>query len=184
MKRIIAILLCLLMIFTLAACRKDDKKGELEVDIEYYAKLGTMPDMKYSLGDGVEKTEEALSQSNADGDHGESIYSSYEVGDKTVMSDGNICCCYETENEDKGITHIAIYGGAFGFEQGTVSTQIRDTLAAAGYEAKEKEAEKSDLFFIPGAAGLTVLKYEFKENTVMFVFQDHALSAGVVFVNQ
>lgn len=180
MKRVIAVCLCFLMIFTLAACSKGGKKGELEVDIEYYAKLGSMPDMEYALGDDVEETENVLSKSNQDEDHGDYIYSSYEVGEKTVMSNGNICCCYETENKDNGITHIVKYGGAFGFNQGAVSTQIRDTLAAAGYEAKEREAESGELFFIPGAAGITVLQYDFKENTVLFVFQDHSLSAGVV----
>ena len=139
--------------------------------------------MEYSLGDSIAETESALSTSNQDEDHGDYIFTNYEAGEHTVMSDGNICCCYETENKDKGITHIVQYGGVYGFNQGAVSTQIRDTLAAAGFEAQEREAKSGELFFIPGSAGLTVLQYDFEENTVLFVFQDHALSAGVVLAN-
>ncbi len=180
MKRIISLCLILVFCFTLTACGDKGKKSELSVDVEYYANLGTMPECEYTLGGDIAEAESKLSTSVVD-DQGEANYYSYESGNKTIMTDGTYCCCYETENAAAGITHIVKYGDSYGFTQGTISTVIRDAMAAAGFEAQERDARAGELFFIPGGTTLTVLQYDFKENTVLFVFQENALSASVIY---
>lgn len=179
MKKIICLILCMIFVFSLTACGKEnDKKTNHSVDIEYYAKHGQINDIKLKIGDKVESTKTLLSDTTDD--HGESNYFDYESGEYTVMTDGTICACYKTEDASAGITHIVKYGSAYGFNVGAVSTQIRDVMSGMGYEASEREAMRSELFFLPSATNMTVLEYKIKENTVLFVFQEHALSATVI----
>ena len=96
------------------------------------------------------------------------------------MTDGAVCACYKTADESIGITHIVKYGDAYGFISGDVSVQIRDTMTSLGYEATEKDASKDTVFFMPVGADMTTLEYKIKENTVLFIFQEHALSATVI----
>lgn len=180
MKKILSLVLCIVFALSLTAC--SDKSGggsEHSVDIEYYAKLGQISDLEYKLGDSVQDAKTVLSETLDD--HGESLYFDYTSGDYTVMSDGTVCCCYKTDDESAGVTHIVKYGDAYGFTVGAVSTQIRDTMSDMGYESQEREAKSDELFFLPASAGITVLEYQIKENTVLFVFQEHALSATVIY---
>jgi len=149
------------------------------VDVEYYAKLGQISDLEYKLGDSVEDTKTALGKTLDD--HGEPVYFDYASKDYTVMTDGAVCCCYTTDDAEAGITHIVKYGDAYGFSVGAVSTQVRDTMSDMGFDATEREAKSGELFFLPASADITVLEYQIKDNTVLFVFQEHALSATVIY---
>lgn len=181
MKKLLSLALCLVFALCLTACGdKADGKSSHNVDIEYYAKLGQISDIGYKLGDGADEIKQLLSSSTTD-DHGDSLYFDYESGDYTVMSDGNVCCCYITADKDSGITHIIKYGDAYGFTQGTVSTQIRDTMSDMGFDAQERDAKDGELFFLPSSGTLTVLEYGFGDNTVLFVFEQNALSAAVIY---
>lgn len=180
MKRFLSFVLCIIFALSLTAC--GDKTGgssDHSVDIEYYAKLGQISDIEYKLGDHAEDTKITLSETLDD--HGEPMYFDYPSGDYTVMTDGAVCCCYKTDDEAAGITHIVKYGDAYGFTVGTVSTQVRDAMSDIGYDATEREAKSGELFFLPASADITVLEYKIKENTVLFVFQEHALSAAVIY---
>ncbi|MBQ8267685.1 MAG: hypothetical protein IJZ21_04795 [Clostridia bacterium] len=180
MKRFLSVILCMIFVLSLTAC--GDKTGggsDHSVDIEYYAKLGQISDIEYKLGDSVEDTKTILSETLDD--HGEPMYFDYQSGDYTVMTDGSVCCCYKTADEAAGITHIVKYGDAYGFTVGAVSTQVRDTMSDMGYDTEEREAKSGELFFLPASAGITVLEYQIKDNTVLFVFQEHALSTTVIY---
>ncbi len=179
MKRFLSFILCIIFVFSFSACGKNSSGSDHSVDIEYYAKLGQIADLDYKLGDDIEDTKTALSET-IDED-GEPLYFDYTSGDYTVMTDGTVCCCYKTEDADSGISHIVKYGDAFGFNVGAVSTEVRDTMSDMGYTATERDAKDGELFFLPASAGITVLEYQIKENTVLFVFQEHALSATVVY---
>lgn len=179
MKKFISLVLCIIFAFSLTACNKDNnKKVDHKVDIEYFAKLGQINDLDYKLGDNIEDTKTALSEKVDD--HGESNYFDYESGDYTIMTDGLVCACYKTEDPSTGITHIVKYGDAYGFTIGAVSTQVRDTMSLMGFESTEREANGNELFFLPAGADMTVLEYKIKDTTVLFVFQEHALSATVI----
>jgi len=179
MKRFLCLVLCIVFAFSFTACgKKDDTKSNHTVDIAYYAALGRLDQFDYSLGDDIEETKTALSKTPDD--HGDSNYFDYPSGEYTVMSDGAVCCCYKTDDMAAGVTHIVKYGDAYGFTAQTVSTQVRDVLSKMGFDATEREAKKGELFFLPAGADMTVLEYKIKDATVLFVFQEHALSATVI----
>ena len=179
MKKILSLVLCVVFVFSLAACGDDsDNKSSHSVDIEYYAKLGQINDLQYKLGDSVDSAKELLS--NTTDDHGESNYFDYESGDYTVMTDGGVYCCYKTADKDAGLTHVVKSGDAYGFTVGAVSTQVRDVMSEMGHDATERDALRSDIFFLPAGAQMTVLEYKIENNTLLFVFQEHALSATVI----
>lgn len=181
MKKLFSLVLCVIFVLSLAACGNNSNGGsDHSVDVEYYAKLGQINDISYKLGDGVDETYDIISTATLD-DEGEYLYYEYETGDYTVMTDGTVCCCYKTEDKSAGITHIVKYGDAYGFNIGAISTQIRDTMSDMGYTATEREAKSGELFFLPSSSDITVLEYEIKENTVLFVFQQNALSATVIY---
>lgn len=179
MKKILSLVLCIVFVFSLTACGNNSNSGsDHSVDIEYYAKMGKISDIDYILGADIDDAKTALLQT-VDED-GESLYFDYTSGDYTVMSDGSVCCCYKTDTASEGITHIVKYGDAYGFNIGSVSTQVRDTMSDMGFDATERDAKQGELFFLPSGADMTVLEYEIKDTTVLFVFQEHALSATVI----
>lgn len=179
MKKFLCLILCITFVFSLTACEKSSGgKSDHSVDIEYYAKLGQINDLEYRLGDDVEATKTKLAETTDD--HGESNYFDYPSGDYTVMTDGTVFCCYKTDDASAGITHIVKSGDAYGFTIGTVSTQVRDALSDMGFDATEREATRQEIFFLPAAADMTVLEYSFDGTSVLFVFQEHALSATVI----
>ncbi len=191
MKKILSLVLCMIFVLSLTACGGENtKKEKHNIDVQYYAKLGQINDVDYKLGDDVDKTLKSLSAEyskyqNGEGEfdeEAEAFYYDFESGKYTVMTDGNVSCAYVTDDKKSGITHIVKFGDVYGFNTGTVSTKLRDTMAAAGFEATERNAKSGELFFLPGSANMdmTVLEYKFKENTVLFVFQEHALSAAVI----
>ncbi len=193
MKKFLSLIICAIFVLSLTACSENGTKTNGGGEIERYAKAGQIKEVEYKLGDDVSTTKEALSAAyNAVEDSGEehdhdheheAFYMDFETGDYTVMSDGNVLCCYVTDKKSDGITHIINNGTSYGFEQGTISTQVRDAMSKLGYDTTERDADKSELFFLPGSANMnmTVLEYKFDENTVLFVFEDSALSATVIF---
>ena len=180
MKKILYLVLCIIFIFSLTACGNNSGGNDHSVDVEYYAKLGQINDVDYRLGDDVDETKSVISTATV-GDEGEYLYYDYQSGDYTIMTDGTVCCCYKTNDKSEGITYIVKYGDAYGFNVGAVSTQIRNTMSNMGYETEEREAKSGELFFLPASSGITVLEYQIKGNTVLFVFQEHALSAAVIY---
>ena len=187
MKKIFSLILCVAFVLSLSACGGKGSKS----DVEYYAKRGQIMDVDYTLGGDVDAAQQALSAkymsfANGEGEldeENEAFYVDFESGEYTVMTDGNVICCYVTDQKQDGITHIIKNGDAYGFELGIISSQLRDAMSKNGFNATERDADKSELFFLPGSANMnmTVLEYKFDENTVLFVFQDSALSATVIY---
>ena len=184
MKKILSLILCIAFLITLTACSRGGGQKDHSIDIKHYAKLGQINDVEYKLGGDVDSAKKSLSSTAEDtvDEHGhEEFYYDYESGDYTVLTDGSVCCCYKTQDKSNGITHIVKYGGAYGFNPGTISTQLRDTMIKLGFTAKEREANNNELFFLPSSTDLTVLEYKISDHTVLFVFQEHALSATVIY---
>lgn len=191
MKKIFSLILCIAFVLSLASCGEKGGKTNNGVDVEYYAQLGQIKDVDYKLGGDVDAAQKALSEkymqfANGEGnldEENEAFYVDFKSGDYTVMTDGSVLCCYVTDKKQDGITHIIKNGDAYGFELGTISTQLRDAMSKMGFDASERDAKADELFFLPGSANMnmTVLEYKFGENTVLFVFQDSALSATVIY---
>ena len=179
MKKILCLVLCMVFVFSLAACSEEsEEKGSHSVDVEYYANLGQINGVAYKLGDSVQETKTALEETVDD--HGESNYFDYLSGEYTIMSDGAIYCCYKTEDESAGLTHVITTGDAYGFTAGAVSVEVRDIMSSIGFDAKERDAKRSEIFFLPAGAQMTVLEYKIQNNTLLFVFQEHYLAATVI----
>lgn len=179
MKNVAYLILCIVLTLSLVACGSETTDANKHsIDVEYYADLGQINDFGPKLGDNVEDTKTTLSATLDD--HGESIYFDFESGDYTIMTDGNAYCCYKTADASAGLTHIVKTDGAFGFNVGAVSTQIRDAMSTLGFTATERDAKSGELFFLPAGANSTVLEYNFENSSVLFVFQNHYLAATVV----
>lgn len=179
MKKFLCLVLCIVLALSFTACgKKASNKSSHSVDVQYFAKLGQINDLDYRLGGDVEESKAKLAETLDD--HEWSNYFDFESDDYTVMTDGTVFCCYKTENADAGITHIAKCGDAYGFSLGSISTQVRDTMSEMGFDATERNAKRSEIFFLPTASDMTVLEYEIKDCTILFVFQEHALCAAVI----
>ena len=183
MKKLLSLMLALSFVFCLTACAdKGGKTDNNSIDVKYYANLGQINNADYKLGEDVESVKQKLNaeQSDSSGED-EPFYYDFQSGDYTVLTDGLVCCCYKTENSGGGITHIVKYGDAYGFAQSTISTEVRDAMSDMGYTATERDVKSGELFFMPSASGLTVLQYDFDKNSVLFVFQESALSATIIY---
>lgn len=191
MKKILSLTLCIIFVLSLAACGEKSHNKQHDIDIEYYTKLGQIDGVDYKLGDDVKKTKESLSAAyyaldeddethTHDHEH-EAFYYDLESGDYTVMTDGNVTCCYKTDDKKSGLTHIVKFGDAYGFSLGDISTQLSKTMSELGFEAEERDAQDGEIFFLPSSSGMTVLEYKIGDVNVMFVFTEHALTATAIY---
>ncbi len=196
MKKICCIILSLVLIFSLSACSKEEeKKKEVKnaVDLEYYAKLGKIPEVEYTLGTDVDKAEKELSKAfeeelenhQADPydahDHDETVFYFEKIeGEKNVLLDnGHILYYYNKANKDKGISYIVNTDVAFGFKRGTIISEIK--TACPKIKFTEEAINTENAFFAvdvqDGQDNGTVLSAEYKGTVISFFFKDNALFA-------
>ncbi len=193
MKKIISILLVVGLVFTLCACSQGSKKKENTVDLEYYANLGQMPEAKYTLGEApdtvinglneLKEQAEAEHEEDPNHNHGhdeQEFYFEIVQGEKNVLLDnGSICYYYNKSGEDKGISYIVNYDTAFDFPLGTVILEVKEALA--DIEFTEEPLTEENAFFASYVLDGTVLKAEFENATVVFVFQENELFATAIY---
>ena len=172
MKKILCLILALSTVLCFASCGKKEteKKEETEkIDLEYYVKMGKIPECDYVLG-----TEASEIASNEDAEQSEGfryICTAYN----------NVNYYYEKESESEKITYIVSYNGAFGFTIGATNTQITTTLAKSDLNAKEEPLEEDETFFIPVNGSFTGIKYTYGEYTLCFVFNGGILCAATIY---
>lgn len=193
MKKFISILLVIGLMFTFCACSKDGDNKQNKVDLEYYAKLGQMPEAKYTLGedpdtviDGLNKLKEkaeAEHEEDPTHNHGhdeQEFFFEIVQGEKNVLLDnGNICYYFNKANEDKGISYIVNYDTAFGFPLGTVILEVKNALG--DIKLTEEPLTEENAFFTSFVLDGTVLKAEFPNATIIFVFQENELFATAIY---
>ena len=120
MKRIISLFMCFAVIFLFAGCdRKNTDSGSDGIDVEYYAKLGKIPESEYSLSDDCEKVKsELIAKSEQD----DSEICNIEEGQLSVLiSTGDFYYYYDKDKPENGISCIVALDKAYGFENGTIS---------------------------------------------------------------
>ena len=180
MKRFISIALCLLIACVCFSGCKDSKKNESagSVDVEYYAKLGEMPECEYSLGADAEQIKEKAEKHF---NESEEAYYSLEEGEKSILIDtGDFKYYYEKEKAEKGVSLIVNNNTAYGFSLGTVSVEIENALSK--FNSEKVTDLEDDLFFIISPTGnIEGKKYIFGDNAVIFVFSDNALIATAIY---
>lgn len=176
-KRILSFLFALILAFTFTGCEnKEEKKGN-SVDIEYYARLGKMPECDYSLGADAQTVKDEIAKASEQEEH--IVYEVVEGKNNVLINNGAFEYYYKKANESEGITYIVNRDVAYGFETGTVILEVKEALA--DYDFTEEELTEENGFFMFSTENGSVLKYEFKENTVMFVFQDNSLCATALY---
>ena len=183
MKRLVLILVCLSLVFCFAGCdKKNTSSGKESVDVEYFAKLGQIPECEYKLGtdaseilkDFEEKTKNPPSADES------FYYEEIERGDYNgILSADQSYYCKKSDKK-KEVTHIVDYGTAYGFSIGAVSIEIKNALADMGFETAERDISDSEKQFVIASDNCTCLEYEFEKNTVVFVFADNALCATIL----
>ncbi len=196
MKKLCCLLLSLCFIITLSACKKNnDDTPKATVDLEYYAKLGQIPEAKYSLGTDIDTVVEELTvlKSEAESGHVDDPTHShtheeeefrFEIfeGDKNVLIDnGNVNYYYNKANKDSGISYIVVYDTAYEFSLGTVISEIKK--AVPNVKFTEEDWTEENAFFVSYIIDGTVLKAEFDDATIMFVFQENELYATAIYNN-
>lgn len=193
MKKVICLIVCFCCVLTLAACGNNGKNDKVGVDLAYYAKLGQMPEAKFTLGanpdevinelDGIMDQENAehVEDPNHAHDHDqEEFYFERVEGEKNVLLDnGNLCYYYSKANKDKGISYIVSYDAAFGFQLGTVILEVKDAIGDIEYT--EEPLTEENAFFASYVIDGTVLKAEFENSTIVFVFQENELFATAIY---
>ena len=183
MKKTLAFLMVFVLLFSFAGCKgKKDKETEerYKIDVEYYAKLGQFPECDYSLGTDVETLKKELSQKN-EKDPDNVYYDVIEGEKRTAVMTNGFNFYYDPKEANKGINCIAALNGAYGFEQGTVSIEIKKALSSLGFESAERDLLSEEIFFMPNVGECTCLEYEFGNNAVKFVFNENALCAAVIY---
>lgn len=193
MKKLICLVLCFGILFTLCACGGGQNKKKDTVDLEYYASLGQMPEADYSLGEnpdtvieglnGLMESEEAEHEEDPNHNHEhdeQEFYFEIVQGEKNVLLDnGNICYYYNKANENKGISYIVNYDTAFGFPIGTVILEVKEALSHLSLT--EEPLSEENAFFASYVMDGTVLKAELEGATVVFVFQANELFATAIY---
>lgn len=184
MKKLFCLFLCLAVIFTLCSCSNGGRGSDHDIDIEYYAKLGKIPECEFGLGTNIEELkaemEERLSVvESGDHSHGEFAYTFIE-GDLTALVDcGVYRYYYYKEAIEDGVSFIASFEDAYGFKMGDSITVIKDVLKEFDY--KEASLNDENSFFLNGNADGVCLSAVFGENTISFIFVENALTATAIY---
>ena len=182
MKKVLCILLsiCLLMSFT-ACSKKEESSSKSNLDLEYYAKLGKIPECDYVLGEDVEKVRDELSDFAESEEGAETLFDEVEGDEVSYITNGNYNFYYKNEKEDEGISYIVSYGKAYEFETGELILNVKEALSGTKYTEEDINDENAFFLFVPIEG--SVIKCEFEKNTVMFVFENNALCATAIYSN-
>lgn len=184
MKRIIALVLSLTFVFSLCGCKDGTKKDGNGVDIEYYANLGQISENEISLGTKYEDLKSALEKKQKEyEDKGEHYaYNEYEGENDVLISDGTYDYYYKKSDTNKSISYMISYTDAYGFMLGDIVVEVEKKLK--DYEVSSEKANDTNAFFYIGDySNAEILKVSFKENTVIFLFEDNALTATAIYSN-
>lgn len=178
MKRILSLIMALVLCFVFTACGKGKDKKSATVDIDYYAKLGQIPECSYALGEDPETVKNELSALAESEEGHEIVYNVTEGENNVLIEDGTFSYYYKKAKPEDGIGCIVDFGTAYGFEVGTIILEIKEAI---GEIFVEEEMNDENSFFMFGIENGTVLRIENEGNTVVFVFQDNALCATAIF---
>jgi len=181
-KRLVCFALLLSVAFCFCACKNSKSENTKGVDVEYYANLGQIPECEFALGKnskdiiselGKKKNEENESTEESTG------YIVNEKDDETVISVDN--CDYICDKKENKVSKIVCFGDSYGFENGTISIEVKESLSSYGFDGEEKAIteEQQKLFHV--GSDCTVLQYKFEKSTVIFAFQDNALLGTAIF---
>lgn len=200
MKKILSIIICLCLIFSLSACggnRNDALEDDSQKDyIEQTVRKGKLDICEYGLGSDIEAVkdyykqladnyDEITEEHDTEGcnhDHtSDPNFAYYEVSKKngyTVIETADVRFYY-TKNTEDGITAIASDSAVFGFTPAvTTKYEVEDAIAASG---KTVNANEDDLKLLAMPSdSVIILRYTFDEYQLDFYFYENSLITTVI----
>lgn len=185
MKRILSLVLSLLLVFGLVGCKDEENTEENSIDIEYYANLGQIPESEYILGDTGDTIKAALEekQKESEENDGHYFFTVQEGENNVLITDGTYEYYYKKAAPEKGIVYMVSYTDAYGFKLGDVVLEVEKALKDYGVKEESVTAENA-FFYMGNYENSTLLRATFEKNTVMFIFEDNALCATVIYSNE
>ena len=184
MKRILALTLALMFVFCLTGCKDSKTNKKNSVDIEYYAKLGQMPENEITLGTKPEDVKAVLDKraNESDDSHEHGGYNVIEGENNVLIEEGAYDYYYKKAEPEKGVGYIISYGESFGFKTGEIIVEMEEALKSYDVK-KEKATESNAFFFIGDYNNAQILKIAFEKNTVLFLFENNVLCATAIYRN-
>ena len=187
MKKALSLILCMIFVFSFAACKEKEEKSapvvstvKHNVDVKKLVDEGVIDTIDYKLGDDVETVKTALSQITDE--HGDSGFDFNDAWEEYVtMSADGVFCRYEKDEESEGISVLAVNDGAFGFTKGMIPTKVSDAMKSLGYSTALRDVKDGEFFFLPKGTEAGVLEYRFDKNNLAFVFIEDGLSFTVIY---
>lgn len=183
MKKILIFTLVISVLFCFTSCSKDKDSSNKNntVDVEYYAKLGKIPESEYSLHNDIDEIDTALTLKAEENE--EFVYSKISGDKSAVMETGDKSYYYLVDDKESGVLYIVSSNGGYGFESGTVSIEIKEALSEYEY-TEEKVDFDAPYSFNLNPNDCNILKYNFGRNTVIFAFSENALASVSIYDNE
>lgn len=183
MKKFLCVALCVcLALVCLASCKKDNKNSVKGlVDIASFAKKGQIDTCKYKIGDNADDVVSALKEkANAAQDEADSICEVYESAEYTTIVTSDVNYYYDTDDKAKGITCIACFKKAFGFELGTDLKTIKEAQNKLELSGTERKLTEREAKMLNAYDNSTALEYSFGKCYITFIFENNCLMATLI----
>ena len=197
MKKLLALILCLLLALSFAACSKsngpvssDDTASVADKSEEFARAVGEgkIPEIKFALGDSVDDLREHYNELCEDMEENHESGGHVHTDSDILLnkSEGELSVTYEISTEKyyyekakrkNGISVICSLEDAFGFKQGTSRTDVEAALASLTLTALN--AGEDELYFVPIAEAI-VLRYKNEGKQLDFYFSSNELVAAVL----
>lgn len=181
MKRIICLVLALLLVFSLSACKgkevTNDDPNTNVYDLNECMKQGKIPELKYTLGtnpETIKKDFEGVTEQN-----GEEIELYINENPNSInIVVGDYYYYYVRGAEDKGVSSIVSFTTAFGVEVHGFDTKDDIKKRFTTVEFTERALTSLDAYFIPGEVdNCTALTCETDNRRIDFIFMEETLIA-------
>lgn len=186
MKRILCLILALLLVFSLSACKKQKEEtpsdpAENTYDLVECMNQGKLPEAEYLLGTDPEKIKTDYNyygeNSSDEHSHDHEIYMR-ENPNSTNIVVGDYYYYFVNGQESKGISSIVCFGTAFGTEVNGFETKDDIKKKFSTVEFTEREISSLQAYFIPGEVeNCTALTCKTENRRIDFVFMEETLIA-------
>lgn len=187
MKRIIAILLCVVICFAFVGCKekkdKDNTSSLQEVDaynLNDCMKNGKFPDAEFALGSSID---DILKSGEGEGENSEehthsTLYEQAFGSRSTFIDCGDFVYYYENGKRDLGVSSIIAQTKVFGFETGVLTNKNDIKNAFPSFEYEERELTNNQMYFTPfEMSGCSAITYKFENCRIDFIFENDSLFA-------
>lgn len=186
MKRLIAVLLSVCLLFALSACKGDKEdtnstpSATQTVDLAALMKQGKVPEAEFTIGTAVDTILNSHTEDEGTVNDGHNH-------DEIMVEEGNRSCSisldgfryyYEKAKEESGISSIVCQFNAYGFEVSEITGKNDVISAFPNMEYTEHVATNEEIYFLPfEIEDCVVITYTADNFRLDFFFVDNSLLA-------